>query len=342
MEVDSVEKSDSLKLVDKLVEISHDSNKFASMAFTINAMNKDNVEVLVSLFELYKRNNKVNMAVELLENDLLRRFDLNDEKSVFDSHLDKLASLIIKSNASTSKHSTTPSISQTNDDDSQFYSKVFGALSESSQAKLIGLLIEKFKSKLSFLRVADPPKPEANLCIAEFHFKLASTIQNLFLMKDLLIANSKFINEYGIYLVDSILNMEKQLFANLSASTIKLDPSVYSIERRSLNVLRRLCVIDLIPDFIYIIDKLDNRHCYRWIEKSLEFYCKFASNAVQVNATKRVDGSIESVNFSYTNQSLVHVNILSFTHLNFLIDDYKIVLLRILSFVFHLAPTIRH
>jgi hypothetical protein len=63
----------------------------------------------------------------------------------------------------------------------------------------------------------------------------------------------------------------------------KIDPKLLSIERRSLNVMRRLCVADLIPEFVYLIDKLDNRHCYRWIEKSLEFYCKYTINAIEID-----------------------------------------------------------
>ncbi len=65
---------------------------------------------------------------------------------------------------------------------------------------------------------------------------------------------------------------EKQCFPS---TTSELNEN----RKRSHNLFRKLCVIDLIPSFVNLIEnKLDNKTDYRWIEKSLEFYTKFTFN----------------------------------------------------------------
>ena len=69
-----------------------------------------------------------------------------------------------------------------------------------------------------------------------------------------------------------------------------------------------MCVIDLIPEFVHLIDKLDNRHCYRWIEKSLEFFSKYVINSLEVTLVKDTDES-EKLKFNYSNIKLLYVSL---------------------------------
>ena len=95
------------------------------------------------------------------------------------------------------------------------------------------------------------------------------------------------------------------LFANLIQNSS--DQLLCIIERRSLNVIRRICVVDLLPEFVCLIEKLDNRYCYRWIEKSLEFFTKYTINSIDVKFElgQSTNGGIR---LNYSNVKLLSVS----------------------------------
>jgi hypothetical protein len=146
----------------------------------------------------------------------------------------------------------------------EFYLQLFLKMSQQSQEKLVIQLLDKYRTSFSFLR-ANMPVTDSNsltMDIREFYTKLIQVKENIYLVKHLLSIYRKLIPEYGLFLIDSFLNIEKQLFANLIIQNSS-DQLLNNLERRSLNIIRRICVVDLIPEFIYLIEKLDNRHCYR-------------------------------------------------------------------------------
>lgn len=145
----------------------------------------------------------------------------------------------------------------------------------------------------------------------------------LVLYKYLIKFYSKYIPGYGIQLIDFLLNAEKQIItshntlASLMTSASSSPQLVHSsssssslaIDKRSLTLFRKLCVIDLIPEFINFIDnKLDNKIYYRWIEKSLEFYFKYVLNAIYL---LNVDYKNKFVLYGYKKVKLIQVCCLS-------------------------------
>jgi len=179
----------------------------------------------------------------------------------------------------------------------EFYLQLFLKLSQASQEKLVTQILDKYRDGLAFLRVnmpdggkKEPPAVAKTVDISEFYSRLVEVKETIFLTKSLLAIYRKMIPEYGLFLIDGFLNIEKQLFANLIQNSGNLpgqtDQILSNIEKRSLNLIRRICVVELIPEFIYLIDKLDNRHCYRWIEKALEFFTKYTLNAIQARCEK--------------------------------------------------------
>lgn len=195
----------------------------------------------------------------------------------------------------------------------EFYLQLFLKLSQPAQEKLVTELLNKYRNGFAFLRVnmldtskKDPKKPQ-NIDISEFYSTLVEVKETIFLTKDLLGIYQRMIPEYGLFLIDGFLNIEKQLFANLIQNSSNLpgktDEILSNIEKRSLNLIRRICVVDLIPDFLYLIEKLDNRHCYRWIEKSLEFFTKYTLNAIVAK-----QGTKSMVKIDYLNIRLLNVS----------------------------------
>jgi hypothetical protein len=93
--------------------------------------------------------------------------------------------------------------------------------------------------------------------------------------------------EHGLVLIDNLLNLEKNMYmclAQQSSACPQFDAAILSVERRSLNLMRRLCVVEFMPEFLELLEKLDSRLCYRWIEKSLEFFTKYALASTEVIA----------------------------------------------------------
>ena len=92
--------------------------------------------------------------------------------------------------------------------------------------------------------------------IKDLYYNLVDIKDRIFLTRDLLGKYRRFIPEYGIFLIDGLLNCEKSLYINFVQMSTNTSEPMISIERRSLNIMRRLCVVELIPHFIGIIDKV--------------------------------------------------------------------------------------
>ncbi len=285
--------------------------KNLSLAITIQTIFSEDPEILERLFCFFINKNQIEMALDLWENSLLKKFNLA-ATSVFDLHLKKISIQVIN-------HLSVKEASRTdlnlvdkveNMSSGEFYLQLFLKLSPASQEKLVTQILEKFKTGFGFLRTNMPEggkKDQPAFDITDFYSKLVEVKETIFLTKSLLSIYRKMIPEYGLFLIDGFLNIEKQLFANLIQQSSNLpgqtDQILSNIEKRSLNLIRRICVVELIPEFIYLIDKLDNRHCYRWIEKSLEFFTKYTMNAIEARCEKGVVKldylSIRLLNVSY-------------------------------------------
>lgn len=317
-------KSDDFKykLLDRLFSPDADTTKSLTLAITIQTMFSKDLEVLERLFNFFIQKNQLEMALDLWENTLLKKFNLSPI-NVFDLHLTKIATQIIyhlnvKAMSHREKNQKTKiDINQTD----EFYLQLFLKLSQPSQEKLATQLLDKYRMGFSFLRInmpdatkKDQPVTQQTIDIREFYTKLIEVKDTIFLTKNLLAIYRKFIPEYGLFLIDGFLNIEKQLFTNLIQNSTNLpkqtDQILNNIERRSLNVIRRICVVDLIPEFIYLIEKLDNRHCYRWIEKSLEFFTKYTLNSIEAKTEMvKVDGVMTSVvKLDYNSMRLLNVS----------------------------------
>lgn len=289
------------QLFEKLIQTKQENpNKSLSLALTIQTMYKDNLEVLIQLFKFYLEMNQLDLAQDILENDILRNFNLNDT-TLFDFDLNKFSFQII-SNLSVRSISNRSNSTSKNDD---IHFKLFIKLNQDCQEKLVKQLFEKYKSLFAFLKTyseinidknKQPITQFQNIDFKDFYVKLAENRNSLYEFRDLLLIYRKFIPDYGIFLIDSFLNIDKNFYMYVvhknqlaTGNNSQVDPILTSIERRSLNIMRRLCVVDLIPEFVYLIDKLDNRHCYRWIEKSLEYFCKYTINSIQFEALNNND-----------------------------------------------------
>lgn len=282
-----------------LKSLQKQQQKYESVALTMEALFKDNLATLTRLFEFYKSNKRSDMAYQLCANQLLKNFDLT-KPNLFDDDLFRFARSIVDAAKKEEK---------TNEEDN-FYSDVFDQLSPQLQQKLLQTILDRLKSgQFGFLRnfsnpTSDETKPggarpgltatEMN----EFYDSLGKNKDYLILMRDLLVRRPSFIEDQGLFMIDAFLNLEKHAFLPASSSGD-------STERRSLNVMRRVCVVELIPRFVSLIEKLDNRHCYRWIEKSLEFYTKYTIAAIRVNKQENNN----NIPFTYLPISLINVKV---------------------------------
>ena len=347
MEVDAAPSDErQAELFKKLYAYRDNLNKYVTFAMTIQTMYKRDLGALVNLFEFYVHMERLDMALDICENDIFKSFNLL-ESPLFDAHLSIfakqiIANLSIKSLSNTTSSNSASSSSSSSSKAEEFYFKLFAKFSAANQDRLVRLLLEKYQAKLMFIKLfcetsagdnknkqqqQQQQQQQHSLDIKNFYANLASCKDELFELRDLLLIHRKLIPEYGLFLIDGLLNTEKQLFANLLQRQQQqqqqqlpqqhqlIDPAILSIEWRSLNVMRRLCVVDLIPEFVYLISKLDNRHCYRWIEKSLEFFCKYVLNAIEIRHHHRQlpttnDAIRSTMDISYTSVKLLHVRAL--------------------------------
>ena len=300
------------KLLEKLDDPDTSLTKNLTLAITIQTMFSKDLEVMEKLFQFFINNNQIHMAKDLWENELLTKFNLT-ETTVLDKHLNKIVHQIVY-HLSMKTLSTRDNLTTESDSSGEFYLQLFLKFSPPIQEKLVAIILEKYRAGFAFLKTnipaadpdkSKPPNPAPTIDIKEFYTRLIQVKENIFLIRNLLAVYKKFIPEYGLFLIDGFLNIEKQLFANLIQNSS--DQLLSSIERRSLNVIRRICVVDLIPEFVCLIEKLDNRHCYRWIEKSLEFFTKYTLNSIDVKFEfgQSTNGGIR---LSYSNVKLLSVS----------------------------------
>lgn len=299
--------------------------KNLTLAITIQTMFNKDAEVLERLFRFFIDQKQIDMAIDLWETDILRKFNLSTVTE-FDAHLARISTQIIfhLSVKALSEREKNQLAKLEIDPIDEFYLELFLKLSQPSQEKLITQLLDKYRTGFSFLKInpaeqaasvkKELPTVQQTIDIREFYTKLIEVKETIFITKNLLTIYKKFIPEYGLFLIDGFLNIEKQLFANLIQNSSQTDQILSNIEKRSLNVIRRICVVDLIPEFIYLIDKLDNRHCYRWIEKSLEFFTKYTLNSIEAKMETIPPGR-SFVKIGYVNVRLL--NVIYFNTLNF-------------------------
>jgi hypothetical protein len=303
------------KLFAKLIAL-NDAKQFDacySTALTIEALYKDNLAILVKLFEFYKEHNHIDMSFNLCSTGLFKRgFDFI-KPSQFDIHLKRFAQSIIQNllvRTSTARmHKVLADVSE---HELSFYFKIFSRLDNIAQEKLVVRLLDKLKHDFGFLKAyleqtgqekGKQPTSQTLIDIKDFYVNLIRNKENLFLLRDLLLVYRKFIPDYGLFLIDGFFNTEKHLYANLAQNNS--GDEILSIEKRSLNLMRRICAVELIPEFVYLVDKLENRHCYRWIEKSLEFFTKYAIAATEI----KIGENSDTFEFNYTKLMLFNVRI---------------------------------
>ena len=303
-----------ITLFENLQKSRNDIKKSLAIAITIQSLYRKDLKILIQLFEFFIETNQLDVAFDLCENDLFKTFDLN-ETNLFDVHFNNFVTQII--------HKLRPSNrlpKQIDDGSEAIYYKLFLKFNQQSQENLIKKLLDNCHSKFSFLKtfVENTTKQSLGqqstqiIDVKQFYLNLADNCEYFFIIRDLLLIYPKFILDYGLFFIDGFLNVEKHLlqtFANLVQKNIstQLSSNLINIEKRSLNLMRRMCVIDLIPEFVHLIDKLDNRHCYRWIEKSLEFFSKYVINSLEVTLVKESDDS-EKLKFNYSSIKLLYVS----------------------------------
>lgn len=318
--VKTIEKMEKYKetLFLKLTEFA-DTNleKCLSQVIFIRAMFKQDPNVLLKLFDFCLDTDQIKMAADILFNDILKTSNLN-ESNEFEIYLTKFCLTIIK-NLSSQKSVVTEFLIDKLDDRYQILFKLYQSLDSNLQQLLVLKILDKYRSNLNkyvklFIETdkkSTPIQPcQQQIELKDFYMNFAQTYQYLYLIKDILFIYTNYAQEYGLYLIDTFLNIEKHMHTFLVQNTaqLKLDPSLVSMEKRSLNLIRRFCVLDLIPDFSVLIDKLDNRHCYRWIEKCLEFFTKYSVYSTRVSAESNMENDrTDLVNIYYSSIKLLHV-----------------------------------
>jgi hypothetical protein len=307
-----------IMLFENLHKSRNDVKKSLATAITIQSLYRNELKILIQLFEFFLETKQLDAAFDLCENDLFKNFDLN-ETSLFDVHLNKLGNQIIH-NLKVPPNKEPRTVGRTFEAQDEFYFKIFQKFNQQMQETIVKKLLDKYHSRFSFLKTFVENSTKQSLGqqsnqpidIKQFYSNLAENCETFFIMRDLLIIYPKFISQYGIFFIDSFLNVEKHLlqtFANLVQKNFstQLSSNLINIEKRSLNLMRRMCVIDLIPEFVHLIDKLDNKNCYRWIEKSLEFFSKYVINSLEITLVKDIDDS-EKLKFNYSNIKLLYVS----------------------------------
>ncbi|CAF0799427.1 unnamed protein product [Brachionus calyciflorus] len=300
-------------LFKKLVEQTNLDQCF-SQALFIQAMFKQDLAVLIKLFNFYLEKKQIKMAIDLLFNDVFKNFDIN-QTNEFDPYLNKFSILIIENLNENASFIVKKLVDDIEEKD-QIYFELFKNLSQNMQEFLIIKILDKYRFKFNkYLKLfiesekkstpIQPSQQQAEL--KEFYLNFSQTYQSLYIIKDLLTIFKKFAQEYGLYLIDAFLNVEKHIHSYMVQNSVqlKLDAGLISIERRSLNLIRRVCVLDLIRDISSLIDKIDNRHCYRWIEKCLEFFTKYSICSTQVNVDTNMENGTDDVNISYASTKIL-------------------------------------
>ena len=287
--------------------------KIQALALTIQSMCAGHFGMLVKLFEFYVEQRLLEMCADIFENLLFKNFDLLNNAAhanLFDKHTDAFTVEIIRQLSP--KRQSVIGLNQTGgqEKENEFYFQVFLKMSQSNQDKFVGKVVERLVADLSLFLKVDANAAKA-LDIPELYASMGKHRSSVFKLRDLLLVYKNFIPEYGLHMNDSFLNVEKTIYQCLVTQSglycaAQFDADVLSVERRALNVTRRLCVLEFMPEFLQLIDKLDNRHCYRWIEKSLEFFTKYALCSTVVTYEN------DKWQFDYSTYKLLNVNTLLF------------------------------
>jgi hypothetical protein len=279
-------------------------NKKLSLALTAEMMFEKDLEILIRIFEFYKTNKQYQMAQNLF-NNLIQNFTFIDT-NFFDSQLESFALTIILYNNRLQNEKPNENDASIiacfnkliQKDDYEFYLNLYQSQTLRTQEKIIVQLLDKYRALFQFSK---PSAENEAQSLNDFYKNLATNELKFNLLKYLIKFYSKYLPIYGLKLVDYLLNAEKQCFPSTSSTISELNEN----KKRSLNLFRKLCVIDLIPSFVNLIEnKLDNKTYYRWIEKSLEFYTKFTCNSIFV---KNVDFNSQTIEFGYKEVKLIQV-----------------------------------
>ena len=290
---DKLESMNELNLTKKL-----------SLALTAEITFEKNLEILIKLFDFYKYSKQFQMAQNLFSN-LVQNFTFQDTVC-FDSQLQYFALTIILYNHRMQNEKKSLNVGSVDcfkkliqSDEYEFYLSLYQSQSLRIQEKLIVQLLDKYRSLFQFTK--QNTENESNTSLIKEYYKIFAINELKFnLFKYLLKSYTKYLPTYGLKLVDFVFNAEKQCFPSTNSAIESNENG-----KRSLNLFRKLCIIDLIPTFVSLIEtKLDNKTYYRWIEKSLEFYTKYTFNATYV---QQVNPSTQSIQFGYKEVKLIQV-----------------------------------
>jgi hypothetical protein len=262
-------KSISIDTQSKLDNLSQTSDtnltKNLSIALTLETLNENSLYVLSKVFEFYVKHDQFDYANNLF-NQIVKKFSFLNTNE-FDHQLKEFSLAIVNK-----KHTC-------------FYGRLFFSQPIQKQDNLIIQLLDKYRHQFSFLKLAKPFNDNnynnESLLLDQIKLKYKQLIENydsLDIFKRLLVDHPKYIPIYGIQFVDTLMSIEKTLALN----QFILENDYYAA-RRSCNLFRKIFVIDLIGEFIFAIDKLENKVFYRWIEKSLEFHTRLSINAIVVS-----------------------------------------------------------
>jgi hypothetical protein len=248
-----------------------DDDENIQTALLLQNFHENNLYVQIKLFEFYVNKNLDDLSTNSL-NKLIKFYSFI-ETDIFDLHLYLIAKSIIWKNLNIKIDD------KIDEAQLEFYFKLFKNQSIRTQEKYLIQILDKLKVKFTSILKSNDSTNDKSLC--DVYIEILKNENELLIFKYLLKLNSKYIQIYAIQLIDSLLNLEKQLLFSHhhhrhSNQRNRDDASNNDdlANKRSINLFRKICIIDFIYDYIALIDKLDNKIYYRWIEKSLEFFCK--------------------------------------------------------------------
>jgi hypothetical protein len=290
-----------------------DNDENIQIAILMHNFYENNLYVQMKLFDFYTNVRQLDLACSLFSK-LIKFYSFTDT-SLFDKHMTCVANAIVYKNLN---------INLCDYQDIElidFYFDLFKMQSVRTQEKYIAQMLDKYRLVFSFARLASGTTnaSDSKQALKDAYTCLLANENSFFSMKYLIQLYPKHITVYGVQLVDSLLHVEKQLVCQTSQqqsansndkSASKTgachdgDDDTHLANKRSLNLFRKVAVIDLICDFIGQTEKLDNKNFYRFIEKSLEFFCKLSLYTMDAVPF----GAADSFMFKFQNMDLFKVN----------------------------------
>jgi hypothetical protein len=269
IDYDETKLSEKCKELLKILENCNntDNNEKIQIAILMHNFYENNLYVQIKIFDFYASTRQLDLTCSLF-NKLIKFYSFTDTE-LFDKHLKNVAYSLIN------KHFNINLNDNSDTDSVQFYFNVFKMQPTRTQEKYIVCMLDKLRSIFSFSKLnTDSKFSDFNLLLKETYAYFLSNEDNFFLMKFLIQMYPKNIPLYGVQLIDSLLHIEKQLVIQIYQHQQTDDTDLFN--KRSLNLFRKAAVIDLISEFIGLTEKLENKNFYRFIEKSLEFFCKLS------------------------------------------------------------------